>query len=268
MTSKIRASFACPYLFYWIINPQIKIKMEPDTTSGLIQTTIDKKIPTNTEKTNLFVLPTSEKTVLPIVIRALRTHAQRGEFIVVGRDQTAMRAKKQLRENFVEIIEILKKEGWINQNEHEFQFQFEIVNEDKHKTIAIPLSQHPTLGSNKQTMPENPLYYEPESYATLKDPQRYLVECIGNNHYLVNNPQGESFVVEMDHHNGLGACSCPDYAVRHSPTRKKMLEIGELTGLYIHEDCCHLRHLKFLRGTPFGKKTPLTKDQLTEPGQA
>jgi hypothetical protein len=182
----------------------------------------------------------------------------------VARTTSTPQAKAFLRRNFRQITGEFQKKGLLPKELGATILTFDIIHTEKARAELTPITFHPITAPERKTKP-NTIYFDTQSLATLKDPENYKVELIGRHHYKVVSKSGD-FLVDLEQCNGLGACSCPDFELHKSPHARKAKKTSGNQRSYKHEDCTHLRHVKFLLGRPFGNVTMIPENQMTDAG--
>jgi len=184
-----------------------------------------------------------------------RTVDGRKSGIMVAKLPSFLRARGYVRENLPEVVAFLRVAGWLSVNDLDPDIDFEVVNPGRTGMTCVPITRHPAVDFDSPRRP-NPIYYRPDHFTTLKDPIRYETAMVGREHFLVGSPTG-TYSVDLEPNSGAGLCTCEDFACRRSPRRvgaeTKVAPDGQIMAL--HEDCVHLRHVKFLLDRPFGGKT-------------
>ena len=195
-------------------------------------------------------------------LRARRPNGRLFESVPLRQAKTKAKAKTALNEEFPSILLELRQLGWINENEAAANISFEILDTASSSFHMRPVSLHP-LRSEGAPISEQTLWFENLTGRVLKDLRRYQVALIGRSHYQVTSPNGV-YSVDLEACAGAGSCTCDDFGTRRSPYR----EAAQNWPHAIHQDCIHLKHVKFLLGKPFGEETSIPIQQLEDPGQS
>jgi hypothetical protein len=213
-----------------------------------------------------FIVPTHAKPHKGFELRATKQPGADGtqNTVRLHRETSKARIKRYLFEELPNIFGRLSALGWLTTDDASDQIVFEIIDLERGQIQPKPINSHPIHGIENDS--RNLLWFAPKTKQTLRDLRRYQCKLVGRLHFEMAGPNG-TYVVDLEACSGHGACSCPDFEMRRSPFRETARQQIEGRTLFEHQDCIHLKHMKFLLGRDFGAKTMLSPDQVGDPGQ-